>query len=277
VLGARFDEQPLEKILKSQLGDMTLASDKFRVGLMVIVKRADTGSVWVLVNVPGHRFWRENRDMRLWEIVRSSTAAPTFFRHQHIADVGGDEEAIFVDGGVSMHNNPALQLLMAATLSGFGLRWPLGADNLLVCSIGTGHFTPTYSPQAFRKFTNLNWSMLLITQFMHDASELNQTILQWLSESPTARTIDLQIGDLQEDLLTRPPLISYTRYNVDLQCDALARIGITIDEDQVSALREMSNVDAMEQLDAVGCAAASAHVEPHHFPAAVDRVRLYRR
>ncbi|OPX40544.1 MAG: hypothetical protein B1H13_06925, partial [Desulfobacteraceae bacterium 4484_190.3] len=72
--------------------------------------RADTGSVWVVLNVPGHRFYEMNREMLLWEIVRSSTAAPIFFRPKFLPDVGEGEEAVFVDGAVSMHNNPALPL-----------------------------------------------------------------------------------------------------------------------------------------------------------------------
>ena len=36
---------------------------------------------------------------------------------------GGMHEAAFVDGGVSMANNPTLQLLMVATLNGFPFKW----------------------------------------------------------------------------------------------------------------------------------------------------------
>ena len=50
-------------------------------------------------------------------------------------------EGAFIDGGVSPHNNPALQLLMLATLEGHALRWPTGADQLLLVSLGTGSKT----------------------------------------------------------------------------------------------------------------------------------------
>ena len=138
LVSAKFDDAAVAALLRENLGDRALGSPDLRVGLMVVAKRADTASVWVLVNIPGHRFSGVNRDLKLWEIVRASTAAPTYFKPQWISDVGGGESGVFLDGGVSMHNNPALQLLMVATLKGFALRWPLGDENLMLCSVGTG-------------------------------------------------------------------------------------------------------------------------------------------
>ena len=169
LVGAKFDEKPLEELLKTHLGDRTFESDDLRSGLMIVLKRADTGSVWVLMNIPGHRFYEQNRTIRLWEAVSSSTAAPVFFKPRSISDVGGGEEAVFIDGGVSMHNNPALQLLMAATLKGFALEWPLGEENLLLCSVGTGSFERLASKEALKKFSNLHWLAMLTTQLMNDA------------------------------------------------------------------------------------------------------------
>ena len=272
VLGAKFDEKPLEAFFRRQLGDLTLDAQELRVGLMIIVKRVDTGSVWVLINIPENRYYELNRGLHLWEVLRSSTAAPTFFAPRSVEDVGHGEQAIFVDGGVSMHNDPALQLLMVAALDGFGLRWPLDKDRLLLCSVGTGSYCPTYPPKAFHNLSNLHWASLLIAQLMSDARELNQTILQWLSVSPTARPIDGQIGTLEKDLLIRPPLLSYLRYDVELEREALASLGVSLSERQVAGLREMSNVRSVADLDDLGHAAAAALVEPDHFPIAMDRV-----
>ena len=70
MLGAKFDDKPLEKLTRKELGDETLGSDKLLTGLMLVTKRADTGSTWVMVNVPGHKYYDRNKHMRLWEIVR---------------------------------------------------------------------------------------------------------------------------------------------------------------------------------------------------------------
>src|SRR5262249_11716551 len=51
-----------------------------------------------------------------------------------------ETHGLFVDGGVSPFNNPSLALLMQVVLAPYGIRWPLGPDNLTFVSIGTGSF-----------------------------------------------------------------------------------------------------------------------------------------
>lgn len=271
LVGAKFDERPLETLLRGRLGERTLDSADLQVGLMIIVKRVDTGSPWVLLNIPGHRFYESNRNLPLWEVVRASTAAPTFFSPKVVTDVGGGEEAVFVDGAVSMHVNPALQLLMVATLEGFTLRWPLGEDRLLLCSVGTGRFRRLVSKEALGHYSNLHWLALLATQMMQDASEMTETLLQWLGRSPTARRIDRQIGDLSGDALTASPALHYLRYEVDLGKEALSGLDLHFDEARIESLRKMSEVRNIADLDRIGAAAAGVHIHPDHFPPVFDR------
>src|SRR5206468_3062225 len=72
----------------------------------------------------------------LWQLVRASTAAPTYFPPEMIEI--GENRFIFVDGGVTMYNNPAFQLFLMATVEPYNLRWQTGRDKMLVVSIGTG-------------------------------------------------------------------------------------------------------------------------------------------
>ena len=50
----------------------------------------------------------------------------------------GEQEFIFVDGGMTMYNNPAFQLLLMATVEAYNLAWPTGEKEMLLVSIGTG-------------------------------------------------------------------------------------------------------------------------------------------
>lgn len=266
MIGAKYDEVPLRKLLVRVLGDMQLDSEKLRTGLVVIMKRADTGSVWVVVNIPGNRYYEFNRGMRLVDLLRSSTAAPTFFRPEVISDVGQGERAIFVDGAISMHNNPALQALMVANLRGFGLEWPIGERQILLCSVGTGFFVPTANVDTLAKSGNLQWASLIVAQFIHDSAELVETVLQWMSNSPTAREIDGQIGDVNANQLAENALLSYLRYDVTLEDADLRALGIELDESQLMALKDMANVSVMDVLDRIGIAAAERQMSEEHFP-----------
>jgi patatin-like phospholipase/acyl hydrolase len=84
---------------------------------MIVTKRLDTGSPWPLHNNPDGKYYNQrpggtgipNKNFLLWQIVRASTAAPTYFEPELI-DVASDVDArlvkgAFVDGGVSPHGN----------------------------------------------------------------------------------------------------------------------------------------------------------------------------
>ncbi len=53
-------------------------------------------------------------------------------------DIGGGKSFVFVDGGVTMFNNPAFQLFLMATLEPYRLGWATGEEQMLLVSIGTG-------------------------------------------------------------------------------------------------------------------------------------------
>ena len=151
VVRARYDEQTLIAHLKRVFGkDLLLGDDSLQTGLLIVTKRLDTGSVWPLGNNPlgqffrakGSHTWISNSEFPLWKVVRASTAAPSFFDPEpiQISAQAGKKRVVgtFVDGGVSPYNNPSLQALMYAKLDGYKVKWPTGADKLLMVSVGTG-------------------------------------------------------------------------------------------------------------------------------------------
>ncbi|HTX04513.1 MAG TPA: patatin-like phospholipase family protein [Steroidobacteraceae bacterium] len=279
-LHSRFDSAPLERILRHTLGERTLDSADLRSGLMVVAKRIDTASVWPIVNFPGSVYFndrpradgtrgRGNRHFKLWEILRASTAAPTYFRPERMEEVAVLQPAGFVDGAISAHNNPALLLLMVATLEGFGLNWPLGPDRLLLCSIGTGHYARTAPVESVQQFNNLAWARLLVPQLVGDSMELVETVLQWLSVSPTARAIDKTIGTVQPKLGGPQGLLHFLRYNIELRPEELSAIGVELHTRQVLAMHDMGNVDAIPHLLNVSARVGSA-MKAEHLPPGFD-------
>lgn len=277
VVRAKFPAAPLRESLEREFGEIKLGDSDIGTGLAIVAKRLDTGSPWVVHNNPRGPFFDSddagstpNKDFLLREIVRASTAAPTFFDPERIRVADGVDGA-FVDGGVSPHNNPSLQLLWLATLEGHGLRWPTGPENLLIVSLGTGSKEPRLEADAVMKMTAAGLGVRGLASLMDDASALNEQVLQWLSASPTARSIDHEVGDLVGDVLGGKPHLSYLRYDVDLDAAWLAEnLGVTLAADAQASITEMDRPDNMAALIEVGQAAAERLVDPGHLPKPFD-------
>ena len=114
-------------------------------------------------------------------------------------------------------------------------------------------------------------SMRSLLSLMDDASALNETILQWLSRSPTARQIDREMGDLGTDLLAGEPLLTYLRYDVLFERTWLQdRLGFDLTDAQLDSIHEMDRPENLDLLAEVGKAASDHLIEDLHFPAAFN-------
>lgn len=265
---ARFSADAVRAQLQLLFGDRLLGDDSLRTALCVVAKRADTNSVWPILNHPEGKYYARNSRMPLRDVIRASTAAPTYFIPETL-DVGGQSGA-FIDGGVSMANNPALTMFLVATLKGFPFHWKTGENELLLVSLGTGQWRQQKLPQAVSEANIIASAAAVPEMLMQDANWQNQMLLQALSRSPTAAVIDREIGDLHADLLTPTPLLSYLRYNATLEPDALRDLGLPHLSGHAEALHDMSDADNRHELLEVGLAAAKKQLRGAHFPAAFD-------
>lgn len=277
---AKYRHRGLRRLLEEHFGEYSLGDPRLRTGIMIVTKRWDTGSPWVLHNHPRGRYYDRgassrvpNRYYNLAQIVRASTAAPTFFRPESIT-VGKGVEGRFVDGGVTPHNNPALQLLLLATLHGYGFRWTVGRDKLLLISVGTGAKDPkvtvTLRERLARKLAIYD-GLTSLVGLMTDCDALNQTILQAISDTPTRWHIDRDIGDLRLDSLTEAPVISYRRYSVLLMSDWLNReLGLAVSDNEANDLFRMDKPKNMARLAEIGDLAARQQVSQEHLPSSFD-------
>jgi hypothetical protein len=282
VLRARYDDDTLIAELKKVYGARTrLGGPELKTGLLVMTKRIDTGSPWPISNNPRGTYFaaRPNGvlgdgDYLLWQVVRASTAAPAYFDAQQITIARGPgAKAVtgaFVDGGVSPFNNPALMALMYATISGYRINWPTGADKLLVVSIGTGAADPavTHASLAAKQAVDALLSL------MNDAATLQEMLLQWLSDGPTARRINREVGDLQGDLLNGAAALTYRRYNVDLRSSRVQELEPALQDPKlIESLSAMDSPANMTVLHRLGTLAAQRDIASEHFPAVFDLER----
>lgn len=279
LLRAKYDEARLSAELKRLFGaQTTLGGAELLTGLLVVTKRLDTGSVWPIGNNPAGRYFGGsehgrlgNGDYFLWQVVRASTAAPAYFDPESITISGAQGTAPvignFVDGGVSPFNNPALQALMYATLEGYRIGWPTGADRLLLVSIGTGAADPAVAKASFAA----SHAIGALLSLMNDCSTLQQTMLQWMSSSPTARIMNRELGDLSGDLIAGAPLMSYLRYDVDLRRDAVQALDASlVDDEKIESLSALDSPDNMAVLHRLGAMAAQRDLRAADFARVFD-------
>ena len=270
LLAAKFDPDALEAALKDHFGDITFDDPSIKTGLMVMAKRWDTGSPWVLHNVRGNRYYEKyTKGYLVRQVVRASTAAPSYFKAEQM-EVAPNEEAVFVDGGVTPHNNPAFQMFMLASIQGYGLQWDVGAENLLLVSVGTGSREEKRDPDSWQSKISMMNGFTSLKMMMSDADAQNQILLQWLSNSPTARKIDSEIGALETDLLGGKALLHYLRYDAQLHQSTLRTLDVHIDANVVKSLKKMEKAENVPLLKEIGEKAAAAQVKEGHFPVIFD-------
>jgi hypothetical protein len=170
----------------------------------------------------------------------------------------------FVDGGVSPFNNPALQALLYVTAKGYRVNWATGENRLMLVSVGTG----THDPAIRKSEVAAAHAFRSLLSLMDDCASLQETLLQWMSRSPTARPIDRELGSLGDDLICGTPLLHYIRYNASLEAASIAQLlgpeATAIPVENLSAMDAPENMDALYK---IGAAAGRRDVRSEHFPA----------
>ena len=271
-LNCRYDEAPLKTALKDMFGDIKIGDegkDALKTGLCIVTKRLDTFSTWPVCNHPKAKYFHKNRFL-LRDFVRASTAAPSFFIPE-IVDVGDGETGSFVDGGLSLMNNPSLQLFLMATLKGFPFHWKTGKDDMFIISIGTGRRNIKLIAKEYKNPSLLTTAKMAPEQFMNDANEVVELMMQYFSNSPTARVIDSEIGDLNGDVLNGKEAFTYNRYNITLDKNSLINVGVnSLTNDVIAGLTQMDDADNRFLLADIGVKAAEQQVKETHFPAIFD-------
>ncbi len=272
-----FDAKALRREIISVVGARTLDSPDLRTGLGVMLKRIDAGSSWILTNNPRAAFWETptdgsyigNRRYSLANIVRASTAAPHYFDPQLIQIVEGAPAALFVDGGLTPHNDPSLALLLAATLPGYNIGWTLGVDNLTIVSIGTGSYRERCSVEELRRASAVGIALRSLVQQIADNQQLTLTLMSWLGKGGPCWPINSEIGDLCN---VEPPfgaLFRFLRYDVKLEADWIGdTLGVAVSPRDIARLRRFDDPQTMPLLDDLGRRAAKLQVSAADLAAA---------
>lgn len=276
----KFEREPLAQKLQQVLGrDTTLGSPTLKTLLMMVMRNATTDSPWPISNNPFAKYndpQRADDNLRfpLWQLVRASTAAPTYFPPEVIVlpspDGNTERQFVFVDGGVTMYNNPAFQMFLMATVDRYWpgrpeARWRTGADQMLVVSVGTGT-SPDVRAGLDPDQMHLLFNATTIPSALMFAALNEQDLLcRVFGDCRVGDAIDREVGDLVGAAGPIEPaqkLFTYLRYNAELSRAGLDAIGCpSIEPKRVQAL---DSVDGIADLKTVGRQVA-ARVTAAHF------------
>ena len=255
----------------------TLGSQALQTLLMIVMRNVSTDSPWWISNNPRAKYNVEsvgengksfsNLDIPLWKLIRASTAAPVFFPPEEIHVPGLERPFIFQDGGVTVHNNPAFQLSLMATLPEYRLAWPAGEEHLLLVSVGTGLCESQDLDLKVRQMKLLYNAQALPAALMRSATneqDLLCRIFGRLRPWCDLPDWDSEIGNLLDnDSPLKEKLFTYVRYNVELSARGLRRLerlGVLEPGIDPKVLQPLDGTKRVAELQKVGEAAAACVV-----------------
>jgi patatin-like phospholipase len=263
----KFEAEGITRMFKglfSEDGDgktpALLGTKKLRTLLTLVMRNHSTGSPWPVSNNPAAKFNDPdlpecNLKLPVWQLVRASTAAPIYFPPETI-EIGGRKH-VFVDGGITPYNNPALLLFHMATLPPYKVEWETGVNEMMLVSIGTGRIPSGIGLLRAHRMTMLFHAQTIPIALMDSISLQQDMICRTIGYCKQGEQIDSEIGSLRDvsadEIAQRK--FTYFRYDHVYQPDEIesarkyGKGGLTLD-----------NVSLIPLLREVGRKYAEAHV-----------------
>ena len=208
--------------------------------------------------------------MRYWigfAAYAASTAAPVFFPPEVVTFCPGtpnEYQFIFVDGGITMYNNPAFQAFLMATVEPYKMSWATGEDQLLVVSVGTGTSLKANADLAPDDLNLVYNATSLPSALMYAALNEQDLLCRVFGRCLAGDMLDREVGDLMTAKGPVGPskLFTYVRYNAELSKEDLAKLKLPgIEPEHV---QQLDSTDYIKELQQVGQAVAK-QVKLEHF------------
>ncbi len=279
-----YNDEPLARKLQAELDralghvpeagrpHAVLGEEGLRTLLMMVLRNHTTDSPWPISNNPFGKFNQPlhedgssrgdcNLELPLWQLVRASTAAPTFFPPEVVTfaeGTDGEYQFVFVDGGVTTYNNPAFLAFQMATAAPYGINWQTGADRLLIVSIGTGRYPNARPDLSAGDLWLLDHARNIPSALMNAASDGWDMACRTIGACRYGAAVDSEFGSML-GTSGGPGLFSYVRYDPDVTPEGLDRLGLSgLDPEHV---RMMDSTDHIAEIQQVGAAYAARHLD----------------
>jgi len=270
--GHKYHADKLKEILQTICEvDTTLKSEKLKTLFLVVMHNIDTDSAWPITNNPYAKFndlekfkERSNLHLSLWQLLRASTAAPTYFLPENI-DVGGKIYS-FVDGAITPYNNPAFQAYLMSTLKAYNVNWKRGEEDLLVVSVGTGEVEMNDSEESILDNLGIVKKAKSVPVHLLNSIAYQQDMLcRIFGKCLVGDELDAEIGDLKDGNGSgcSENLFTYLRYDVKLNKNSFKALNLEhINPKDVSLLDAVGSIDLLEE---VGRTVAKSKVKIENF------------
>jgi len=282
-LKPKFDAEALRKEIDYVVGERTLDTSDLSTGFCLISKRLDTGSPWIIANNPRGLYWNTktgkdgyigNRYYKLANLVRASTAAPFYFAPEMLEIVEGENKGLFVDGGVTPHNNPSVMLFLMTILDAYKMHWTADPKNLTIVSIGTGTHRGRVVPEELGMGWMLKMTYHALMSLMNDIQTFALTQMQYLGECLTPWWINSEVGALERDRPASGKMFRFMRYDVQLELPWIERelgaeadtvLGRKLTSTDVIRWRSMDDPTIIEEIYKLAQIAAKKQVKAEHW------------
>lgn len=267
-LWTKYEAGPLEQELRNVFADAN--ANPLRLGfpekkslLMIVTKNATTGDTWFFVNEKNSKFFQSNAGLPLWQLIRASSAAPTYFppRRLHV----GKKAYEFVDGGMSSYNNPSFQLFMEATQPSYGIGWQTGADDLLLISVGTGFSYGQIRYPKARRYNALNWAPYAVDAIMDSANLQQNSLMRLVSGNESGSYSDGISRYIPKGF---KPLLTYHRYTISFTERRFKKL--KLEDIDVAKVQAIDCIDQIPALQRIGKAIAREQVHAADFEGFLD-------
>ena len=275
---AQYQSEPLAEQLRAAFGGKTtLDAPEIESLLLLMMRNATTDSPWPVSNNPFAKYNDLahsgcNLKFPLWQLVRASTAAPTYFPPE-VIECGG-KPFVFVDGGITMYNNPSFQMFLMATVDRFWVKapqkrgWDTGTDRMLIISVGTGTSAGENFSLRPEQMNLLFNASAIPSALMYAALNEQDFLCRVFGDCVAGPPLDREVDTMQASQgPLNEKLFRYARYNAELTVDGLAELGCGGIEP--ASVQQLDSIAAIDDLQRIGTAVAEKRVEREHFNFAV--------
>jgi hypothetical protein len=254
-LTARLQKECTDNSILELQASGRLSRDKH---LLMVARNVETDSPWPISTNPLAYYNNVNRPdcnlkLPLWQVVRASSAAPTYFAPERLQwdPKDPDKQFYFEDGGVTPYNNPSLIMFQMATAPEYNCRWLTGEDNMMIISVGTSYNYRRLSEPHAGGESLLQTAATISGELMRGFAMANDLACRSIGRCTAGQPLDREVGTMIPDPGTKTGRqFVYARYDIETSVEAFDDTGLNdIDPaslalDNVAAVHEMKRVGA---------------------------------